>query len=379
MPDITIKPVADARDRDAFIAVYRELYRGDPLARIPLDMDMKAAIDPARSSFLKENPHAAWIALVDGQPAGRIMAIRNKAHLARHGDGAGHFGYLEFSKDKGVLDGLLAAAQSWMREQGLSRMTGPFSPSVNHETGLLIDGYQSPPTYMMNYAPPHYGEALEQAGFAKAMDIFSYVASTDRTTHPAAVEQMLARIRARPELRLRTLDIKHYRRDIELLVDIYNDGWSANWGSVPITTGEAQELGTLLRPLISPHWVNFVEVDGQAIAVTLQMPDLNEAARDLNGKLLPLGWAKLLYRMRRPAVQNSRMLMLGVRQAWQGRSAGTMAALLLIDSSFQAASGAGIRTAELGWVLETNQAILSVIEKFATTGRKTYRIYEKAI
>lgn len=379
MPDIQIKPVVDARGRDAFISVYRQLYRGDPLARIPLDMDMKAAIDPARSSFLKKNPHAAWLAFVDGKPAGRIMAVRNQAHLARHGDGAGHFGYLEFTRDQGVLEGLLAAAQNWLREQGLSGMTGPFSPSVNHETGLLVDGYQSPPTYMMNYAPPFYREALEQAGFTKAMDIFSYVASTDRNTHPAAVEQMLARIRARPELRLRTLDIKHYRRDIDLLVDIYNDGWSDNWGSVPISTDEAQELGTLLRPLISPHWVNFVEVDGEAIAVTLQMPDLNEAARDLNGKLLPFGWAKLLYRMRRPAVKNSRMLMLGVRQSWQRRSAGTMAALLLIDSSFEAANRAGIETAELGWVLETNQAILSVIEKFATTDRKTYRLYEKAI
>ena len=379
MPHLEIKPVVTNRDRDAFIAVYRHIYAGNQLARIPLDIDMKSALDPRRSSFLKDNPNAAWLALHDGVPVGRIMVIEDRGHLARHADGVGHFGYLEFIEDSAVLSGLLETASGWLRQRGLQRAMGPLSPSINHETGLLVDGFNSPPAYMMNYAHPYYGPALEAQGFRKVVDLFSFTCTTDRASHPAGVTQLLERIRNKPELRVRTLDPKHYRRDIELLVDIYNDGWSQNWGSVPITTSEAHELGSLLRPLISPHWVNFVELDGEPIAVTLQMPDLNEATADLNGHLLPFGWVKLLHRMRRPTVRNSRMLMLGVRQAWQQRSAGPMAALLLIDASFAAANRTGITTAELGWVLETNKAILAVIDKFAITARKTYRIYEKAI
>lgn len=379
MAQLEIKPVITSRDRDQFIGVYRHIYSSNPLARIPLDIDMKTAIDPNRSSFLKDNPNAAWVALRDGQAVGRIMAIENLGHLAIHNDGAGHFGYLEFDQDTEVLAGLVNTATDWLQQRGLRKAVGPLSPSINHETGLLVEGFDTPPAYMMNYAPPHYGPALEAQGFSKAVDLFSFTSVTDRNSHPAGVRQLLDRIQSRPELRLRTMDPKHYRRDIELLVDIYNDGWSQNWGSVPITTQEAHELGTLLRPLISPSWINFVELDGVPIAVTLQMPDLNEAIADLNGHLLPFGWIKLLHRMRRPTVRNSRMLMLGVRQAWQQRSAGPMAALLLIDASFAAANQAGITTAELGWVLETNKAILAVINKFAITARKTYRVYEKAI
>jgi GNAT superfamily N-acetyltransferase len=379
MSDLSLRPVLSKADRNQFIEVQSLVQQGLPNAVTPLAIDMHAVIDPRQSAFLRENPSAAWIALRGDRPVGRIMAIHDKAHLTRHNDNAGHFGFIEFENDPTIAQALLNQAEAWLRAAGLTTMTGPFSPSVNHETGLLVAGFETPPAYLMNYAPVYYGEVLEAAGLRKLMDLHSFTCSTDLETHPASTRAMFERLRQTKGLRIRNLDVRHYRRDISMMVDIYNDGWSNNWGAVPMSDAEAQDLGTMLRPLIGPEWLMFAEQDGEPIGVALQMPDLNEAIRDFGGRLLPFNWAKLLYRVRKPTVRNSRMLMLGIRKDRQGRSIGPIAAMLLIDAALGAAKKHGIRTAELGWVLETNAAILSVINKFSITGRKTYRVYEKSI
>lgn len=379
MSDLVLRPVKTRADRDLFICVQSLVQRDLRLAVTPLKMDMIAIIDPQRSAFLKVNPSASWIALRGDRPVGRIMAIHNKDHLARHSDDTGHFGLIEFDDDPMVVAALLEAAGHWLRKQGLCAMRGPFSPSINHETGLLVDGFDSPPAYLMNYAPPYYASALEAAGLRREMDLFSFTIDTAPSSQPASVQKLFERLRQTPDMSIRLLDTRNYRHDISALIDIYNDGWSDNWGAVPMSDAEAQELGTMLRPLIRPEWLMFAEYQGEAIGVALQMPDLNEAIRDFNGKLLPFNWARLLRRVRKPTVRNSRMLMLGVRKAWQGRSAGPIAGMLLIDAALRAANANGITSAEIGWVLETNRAILSVIGKFTVTGKKTYRIYGKPL
>jgi hypothetical protein len=307
------------------------------------------------------------------------MAIHNKDHLARHRDQTGHFGFIEFEDNPHVVTALLEAASSWIAEQGLHAIRGPFSPSINHETGLLVEGFDSAPAYLMNYAPPYYGPALEAAGLKPEMDLFSFTTSTASASQPANLRLLFERLRQTTDIRLRKLDPRNYRHDISMLIDIYNDGWSENWGAVPMSEAEAQELGSLLRPLIRPEWLMFAEYRGEAIGVALQMPDLNEAIRDFGGHLLPFNWAKMLRRVRKPTVRNSRMLMLGVRKDWQRRTVGPIAGMLLIDAAMRAANANGIASAEIGWVLENNRAILSIIEKFNVTGKKTYRIYGKSL
>lgn len=379
MDDLEVVKVLDAAARERFIDFALDLYRGDPLAITPLRVDVKSALDPKRSPFLKANDHQAFLAMRGARPVGRIMAIENREHLAVHKDGVGHFGFLEFLPEPGVIAALLEAAAVWLKARGLTMMVGPMSPSINHELGVLIEGADRPPTYMMNYAPPYYDQALQAAGMAKAMDLFSFTASTAAEDQSSSLQRVLDRAREGGRLKLRRLNLKKYREEIELLVDIYNDGWADNWGAVPLSQAEAQSLGTLLRPLIVPEWLTFVEIDGEAMAVVLQMPDLNHAIADLKGHLLPFGWVKLLHRMRRPTVNHSRLLMLGVRRSFQGQSAGPIAALLLLDDSLRVARNHDIKTCEVGWVLETNKAILSVLGKFNVGGRKTFRIYERLL
>lgn len=379
MDDLRVVPVQDARTRARFMDFATDVYRDYPMAVTPLRVDAKSAIDSDRSPVLKDNPHQAFLAMRGKRAVGRIMAIENRAYLAHHKDGAGHFGFLEFLPQPDILPALLDAAAAWLKSRQLTKMVGPLSPSINHDVGVLVEGADRPPTYLMNYAPPYYDEALKAAGMIKAMDLFSFMAPTAANEQPLALQPILERARQRGHLKLRRLDIKKYRQEIDLLIDIFNDGWADNWGSVPLSQAEAQSLGTLLRPLIVSEWLTFVEVDGEAMAVVLQMPDLNQAIADLNGRLLPFGWLKLLHRMRTPTVKHSRLLMLGVRRAFQGQTAGPLAALLLLDDSLRVARLHGIETCEVGWVLENNKAILSVLGKFNIGGRKTFRLYERLL
>lgn len=378
MTGLQIKPVVSPADLRAFVAFPRRLHRSDPRFMPQLDQSILDLLDNKKSPVMRDNASAAWLALADGQVVGRILAIKNETHLAVHKDGAGHFGFLDAVDDQAVFDLLLATAEGWLREQGLTKAVGPFSPSINYESGLEIEAQGEPPVYGMNYAPPYYGARVEACGYGKLIDLYSFSFGTD----VMALRPELGALAAKGTesgLTIRMLRPKNYRADIELLIDIYNDGWARNWGAIPMGMDEAHMLGSELRALYRPEWVQFVEKDGKPVAAAMQMPDLNEATRDLDGKLFPLGWLKLLWRMKRPAVHNSRLVLLGVRRAWHNSALAPIAALMLIDSGLAHARRFGLTRAEVGWILETNKPMLAIVGKFPGMKRKIYRIFEKSL
>lgn len=371
-----VRRVGDKADYHAFVDCQFAVQGALPNFIPPLRSSILQAVEPKRSAFLRENESAAWVAFRDGQAIGRIMAIVNRAYLQRYGDNKGHFGFLEAIDEPMLFETLLSAAAEWLSERGLSGMIGPFSPSVNHETGLLVEGFDKPPVYGMNYAPPYYGERLEALGMKPAMDLFSFSCETGKKTMPADLQRLVTRAHASGEFRLRPMRMRNYWSEIDLLISLYNDGWLDNWGSTPMSRAEGRELGRMLLPLVSRHWVYFVEYRGEPVAVALHMPDLNQAIADLDGGVLPFGWLKLIYRMRRPTVTGGRLMLLGVKRQWQKNSVGPMAALLLIDNMLRLASDNGIETAEVGWILQTNRAILAIAQRLPLQGRRTYRLYE---
>jgi len=372
----SIRKLVTRDDYRTFVECQYELQKDLPRFIPPLRSSMHEAVDPAKSAFLQENESAAWIASRDGRAVGRIMAVVNRSYLDRHRSGKGHFGFLEAVDDPLVFAALLGTAADWLRQRGLAGMIGPFSPSVNHETGLLVQGLEAPPVYGMNYAPAYYAARLEELGMKPAMDLFSFNCTTDEDAMPPQLRRLVGKAMASGEFRLRPLRMLRFWREIDLLVSIYNDGWADNWGSSPMSRAEGRELGRMLLPLVSRHWVYFVEYRGAPIAVALHLPDLNQAIADLKGNLLPFGWLKLVYRMRAPTVAGARLMLLGVERQWQRNSVGPTAVLLLIDNMLRLARTHGIKQAEVGWILETNRAILAIAERLPLAGRKMYRLYE---
>ena len=373
---IRIVAVDGPRDLDVFIALPRHLYAGDPHFVMPLLLERRRHFRPRTNPWFEHAEARFWIAWRGGRPVGRISAQLDHLALERHG--AGHFGLLEAEDDPGVFSALLGAAEGFLAEHGVRRVRGPFNLSINDECGLLVGGFAAPPSFMMGHARPHYGPRLEQAGYAKAKDLLAYRCELAPDL-PPRMRRLLER--AAGARRVIVRDLRGRRREHELctVLDIFNDAWADNWGFVPFTEAELAHVVHSLSPLIQDDLVAIAEVDGEPAAMVVALPNLNEAIADLDGRLLPLGWLKLLWRLRRQRFGSARVPLMGVRRRHQGTPLGAALMVMMLDALNRAGARRGIRTAELSWVLEDNWPMRRVAEAFGAEAYKTYRIYEKAL
>lgn len=376
---IETRLVTDAAARRAFIRVGRVPYADDPNFIAPLEFEVGQRLDPKLNPGLKGAEHQLWIAYRDGAPAGRISAIVNPLHLARHQDHAGHFGFLEAIDDPAVFAALTSAAEDWLRARGMKKIAGPFSFSVNEETGLLVDGFDTPPYVLMPHGRPYYAPRLEALGYAKAIDMYALSWINRRDFIPERRKQFVERALRTDKVFIRTIDMKNFEADIRTIVDIYNDAWNDNWGFVPFTDDHAKHMASELRPLIEKHNVVLCYYDGEPAAFGLVLPNINEAARDFGGKLLPFNWARLLWRLKVKGLSSARMPLMGVRRKLQGKPVGAAFAYRIIELVNNANMDRGLKSSELSWILESNQSMLAMLLEMGGEKYKTYRIYEKAL
>lgn len=372
MSGVTVRQVAGRPDLDAFLKVPFRVHEGDPAWIPPLDLERRQLLDPGHNPFFRHAEAALWIAERDGTALGRISAQVDKLAPADQGS----FGMLSAVDDPELLAGLTAAAEGWLRERGRSHVLGPFSLSINQESGLLVDGFDTPPMLLMGHDRPYLGPRLEALGYRKAKDLHAFLTETGGL--PPSVAARVAR-GAKDRLRLRPLNMRAYDAEIRTLTDIFNDAWSGNWGFVPLTEAEVEAMARDMKLLIDPRLVWFAEYDGEPVAFGVCLPNVNEAIRDLGGRLLPFGWAKLLWRLKVRRPRTARMPLMGVRRRLAGTMAGSMAPFLVIDAIGREGRRLGFEKAELSWILEDNLPIIRMIEAVGGRRYKTYRIYGKAL
>ncbi|MFO1036929.1 MAG: dATP pyrophosphohydrolase [Geminicoccaceae bacterium] len=378
MSAVTITQVASKGDLRHFLTMPAALYADDPNWVHPLVMERMDHLNAAKNPFLDGIDIAYFLAWRDGRCVGRISAQHDRPHLERHKDATGHFGFFEAEDDAEVVATLLHTVEAWLRERGLRRLTGPFSVSINDESGLLIDGFDTPPNMMMGHHRRYYGPRLEEQGLVPIKDLICYDFDLQADWPPKA-KRMLDRMRKLPGLRVRRIDFKNLDAELELLRDIFNDAWANNWGFVPFTAAQMRYLGRSIKPLISPDWISIAELDGEPVAMVVTLPDLNEAIRDLNGRLLPFGWAKLLWRLKVKGVSTGRMPLMGVRRRFHDSPKGAALALSVIEAARDFHAAQGRKHGELSWVLADNRRMRDIIEAVGGVPNKTYRVYEKAI
>jgi hypothetical protein len=377
---VEIVRVRTKADLDRFIRVPWRIYRDDPHWVPPLVFERRQHLDRTANPFFDHAEVQLWLALRGGEAVGRISAQVDQAALSQHQDAAGHFGFLEAEDDGGTFAALLQTAEAWLRDRGLRTVRGPFSLSINDESGLLIEGYERPPALMMGHAPPYYGRRLEDLGYAKVRDLIAY--DFDVVTAksvPPEVRRLVDSLAKRPNVTVRRLRKSQLARDLKAVLKVFNDAWSNNWGFIPFSEVEIAKIAKDMRPLIREDFVCIVEIDGDPAAFALALPDLNEAMADLNGALLPFGWAKLLYRLKAGKITRVRMPLMGVRKKYQGGAKGAALAYTVIEKVHENVQRAGFAGAELSWVLEDNLPARKVIEAAGGVPYKTYRIYEKAL
>lgn len=379
MTAITIEEASGPKGRRDFIRAGKVAYAGDPNYIAPLEYEVGARLDPEANPALKGADVRLFIAKKNGAVAGRISAFINPLHLERYHDATGHFGFLDAIDDREVFAALLKAAEDFFRARGMKKSAGPFSFSVNEECGLLVSGFDTPPYIMMPHGRPWYAAHVEAAGYAKAMDMHALRYIPRRQFIPEKRMKFIERALSSPKVSIRNIDFKRFDQEIATLVDIYKDAWSDNWGFVPMTEAQIAHMAKELRPIIEPYNIIFCELDGEPVAFGLVLPNVMQAIRDFDGKLLPFNWAKLLWRLKVKKLPEARMPLMGVRKKLHGKPLGAAFAYKIIDMVNSANMDNGVISSELSWILETNTDMLTMLTDMGGEIYKTYRIYERGI
>ena len=371
---LRIVPVSDKADLAEFIRLPAAIFKDDPQWIPPLFLERKIHLSPKHNPYFQHAKSQSWLAWRGDVAVGRISAQVDQMHLAQHHDATGFFGMLDAEDNQETFAALMTTAEQWLAEQGMRRVRGPFNLSINEETGLLIDGFADPPVFMMSHALPYYREHIEQCGYHKAADTLAYLINPNFVAPP--VMQRLLKM-ASERVTVRTLDRSRFDEEIMLLRDIFNDAWSDNWGFVPFTEAEFKELGQNLKFLLHDEYIQIAEVDGEAAGFIIGMPNINEAIRDLKGKLFPFGWLKLIWRLKIKGPASGRVPLMGVRKKFQKTRLGPGLAFLIIDAVRNELHKRGAHRLELSWILEDNAGMRNIIESIGGTAYKRYRVYER--
>ncbi|MFC7535768.1 N-acetyltransferase [Sphingomonas sp. GCM10030256] len=375
---LSIHRVATAADRRKFVDIAWEVYRDDPAWVPPLKSEVLGLITPGKNPWFEHARAELWLAMRGGRPVGRISAQVDRLVLEQMGPGTGQWGMFE-ALDSEAAAALIATAEEWLRAEGMSRALGPISLSIWDEPGLLIAGFDEAPTAMMGHHRPEYRGWVEAAGYGKARDLYTYELDI-RINMVPLIQRLIDSGHRNPRIGLREVDKNRFDEEAAILMSLLNDAWSENWGFVPLTASEIAYVGKKLRPIIYEDLVYVAELDGVPAAFMITIPDINELTADLDGRLFPFGWAKLLWRLRKPRVRRMRVPLMGVAKRLQGSRLASQLAFMMIEKSRQVSVAKyGATHGEFGWVLEDNQGMMSIAQLPGAGINKTYRIYEKAL
>ncbi|MEE4361787.1 MAG: N-acetyltransferase [Pseudomonadales bacterium] len=368
---LRIAPLDGSADLDRFIRFPWTILAEDPAWVPPLLMDRKQQLSP-KHPFFEHAEWQGWLAWEGDRCVGRISAQIDRRNEAEGRPALGSFGMLDAIDDARVHAALLEAAEGWLRARGKTRIEGPFNLGVNQELGTLVDGFDTPPYFMMPHGPRWAGAHIEAAGYEKAVDLLAYEIEP-AFEHPPAMARLLARLGR--ELVFRPIDKARAEDDLRTMCAIFNDAWSNNWRFLPFSEKEFLAIGKEMLLVVPPDAIQIGEIDGTAVSFAVLLPNINEAIADLNGRLLPFGWAKLLWRLKVRGLRSGRVALMGVRKAHQGGRLGAALAYGVIDGLRTCAVRQGMTAVELSWILEENQPMRHIIENLGGVLTKRYRMY----
>ena len=370
---IEIIPVNNhSRMRD-FINLPWHIYADDPSWVPPLRLERRLHFSRL-NPFFNNGSWQAWLAVKNSRPVGRICAHINTIYQKYHGSNTGHFGFIEAEQDSSLFTALTSAAENWLAERNVTEVTGPYNFTINQECGLLVDGFDTPPVFLMPHSRSWYGAMVEQQGYIPVQDLLAYWIKIDFAP-PPAMTAITRRYKNR--VRLRPVNRKKFSDELELMRDIFNDAWSGNWGFIPFTREEFNELGNGLRLFVEDGFIQIAEVDNIPAAFMVTLPNLNEILRDLNGSLFPMGWVKLMQFVKHRRFITGRVPLMGVRKEYQNKPIGLALAFMLIDESIKVVLDYGIKEVEMSWILEGNKPMISILDSIGSMLYKRYRMYRK--
>lgn len=371
MSDIVVQPVLSRRQRSEFLRFPWQLYRNDPNWVPPLLGNQKELLNFTHHPFYETNEIQTFVAYRRGEVCGRIAAVVNYGHIEKFHERRGYFGFFESIDNQDVATALFDAARAWLAERDIHAMRGPMSPSMMYEIGLLVEGFDTPPTFLMAYNPPYYAGLIDRYGFHKAQDLFSFMGHISMLPKiQAKLGPVAEKVQEYCNVHIRPLNRKKFTEDIESFINVLNRSLVNHWGYVPMTPAEVRHMAKGLRYLIVPELAIGAEVNGQLIGGVFCLPDYNVRVKKLNGRLFPFGFARLLYN--RGAIKRVRLLSTNVVPEYQLMGV----SLCLLTGLLPKAMEWGTQEAEFSWVAESNSLSRGSLEKGGAILEKTFRVYD---
>ncbi|RYY26821.1 MAG: N-acetyltransferase [Sphingomonadales bacterium] len=383
MSSLSIRPVITKADRKAFIELAYRLNSSDPNWVAPLRAEEYAKIDPKKNGWFSHAEAQLFIAERASKVVGRISAHLDLLALEMppeqgFGPGVGFWGMFE-AEDQNAAKALINTAEDWLRKKGMTKAIGPMSLSVWEEPGLLVRGYDHAPTVMMGHHQPQYRGWIEGMGYGPVKKLLTYELPVIEG-FPPLIQRIVAAGEKNDRIRIRHVDKSRFEEEAKLILSILNDAWSDNWGFVPLTQPEIDDVGKKLKPLVFEQLIRIAEVDGEPVAFMIALPDLNEALKPLNGSLFPFGWARLLWWLHKPQARTARVPLMGVLKRLQSTRLASQLAFMMIEFIRRdAIANFGVTRGELGWVLDDNQGMNAIAAAIDSKVNREYLIYAKQI
>jgi hypothetical protein len=360
--------VRTRRDKKEFLNLERVVYRDDPHWVPPLWMLRRESVGFKHHPFYDNAPRKAFLVRRGDRVVGRVLAIVNRAHNEKYDEQRGFFGFYECLDDIEASNALFTHACQWLKQRG------PANPSLNYECGLLIDGFDSPPSFMITHNPPYYERLVEEFGFQKTQDLYCYQASMDLLKNiDPKLKFVIDEATKRFKVQCRQLDRKNFDADVREFLKIYNQSLERTWGYVPMSAAEVDHMAKGLKLLIVPEYTSIAEIDGRAVGAGFGLLDYNEIIRKTDGKLFPLGWLKLLTGKRK--IRRLRLISTNVLPEYQKWGLGLVTLAPLLPPAIKN----HIYWGEFSWVLESNSLSKGSIERGGATRFKTHRIYDRPL
>ncbi len=371
MTELVIQRVATAHQRKQFLEFPWKIYRNNRFWIPPLRDNQKEMVGYAHNPFYDRNKIQTFLAYRGNEVVGRIGAILNVGHIDRYDDQRGFFGFFESIDDQEVANALFDAARDWFADQGIFKLRGPTNPSLNHEVGLLVDGFDAPPTFMMTYNPPYYAKLLETYGFAKTQDLYAFWGHISMMPKVAEkLRPIVLQIIERYNVKICPLDKSRFLEEVKAFLSIYNRSLTNTWGFVPMSDREVEHVAKSLQFLIVPELAITVEVDGRKVGAAFGLLDYNPRIREIDGRLFPFGFLHLL--RKKNQIKKIRLISTNVLPEYQLMGLG----MVLMHGIVPKALEYGLEEAEFSWVLESNSLSRGALQKGGAKIDKTYRIYD---
>lgn len=374
MAEIRVWQVATARDRREFIKLPFRLYKQDPNWVPPIIQTQEELVGFRKHPFHENAVVTNFLASRDGQVVGRITSIVNHGHNQRFEEKRGFFGFFDCIEDHSVAHALFRIAGQRLKEQGMTDVRGPANPSLNHEVGMLVDGFDTPPTFMMTYNPPFYHDLVTSFGFEKTQDLYAYEGDVSMLTNiDPKLGFVIGELKRRFNVKVRPFDLSRFSEEVKLFLDIYNRSLVGTWGFVPLSENEVRHLAKGLQHLLVPSLTTIIEVDGKPIGAGLGLLDFNPIIKSIGGRLFPFGFLRLIFGKNK--LKRVRLMSTNVVPEYQRWGFG----LLALEHMLPAVLKRGVTHGEFSWVLESNHLSRASLERGGTRRTKTYRIYDRSL